>query len=158
LLLMACSETVALPPPADVTPRQRDLELAVDAAPDEDAAPAAGELPTEMADLYGVWVHDDGELVRALEFAPVGQFEQDLQGKSPVYYVYVYPSGGNPKQVQRGEAKLQFGPKVTLTPVWSKPPGAEPSQLTFLPAPKGSIVLQSPAGTQLSYDRADFLP
>ena len=44
---------------------------------DANAVPE-GELPAEMTDLYGVWVHDDGEQVRALEFAPLGQFNMPV--------------------------------------------------------------------------------
>ena len=138
-----------------------DVEVAAaDTEPPPDVWPDGFWVPTSMDQLYGLWVNDDGESIRAFRIQLMDPYDPDMSGVSPVYELYRYPVGGPITLAERGRATLAMGPLLRLDTVWSETvtDKGKKTELTFLPAPAKSFALATGAGTPRVYVRSGTLP
>lgn len=159
----ACAQPAATPaevPDAAAETAPADVPAA-DAAP-ETAAPdvAPGWTPTASSELYGLWLSDDGETVRALQFAQLDNQWPELFNLTPVYRLYRHPKGTPPVMVQRGEYVILAGPTLSTTPRWAEDPSlvGKASAVPLLPAAPGELALQAGAGARVYVKQPSPLP
>ena len=146
------------PGPVDVQV-QRDL-----GDPNDTGVDPTFWVPAEMADLYGMWANDDGTTVRVFEFLDQESnlTYTDMLGVSPVYHLYVYPSGQSPVLQERGRVTMALGGVLSLTKHWSVDgavsPGAPPTQVTLVPAPPKHFALATVSGTPRLFKKTFKFP
>lgn len=165
LLLAACAESPATSEDSASPDDALTAEIAEDTASTLDTAttdvwPDGFWLPHDISQLYGLWVNDDGETIRALELAQFDPYDPDMLNISPVYGLYRYPKGGKAVLIERGRATLAMGPLLHLETIWSDTvtDKGKKTDLTLMPAPAGTFALATGSGTPRVYGKANALP
>jgi hypothetical protein len=160
LLLSLCLLTACAPDAGSVADDAGDdavnaAETADDIAADipaTDVWPDDYWVPENIDQLYGYWQNDDGQEIRAFEFAQFDLFDADMVNVTPTYELFRYPKGKSKVLFERGRATLAPGPTLHLQPVWSDSSThtAAPYDLTFLAAgPKSFAIATGTSGARV---------
>ena len=161
LLPAACDDGHAAPDDDVLVDATDDVqEVVEDAQPIADVWPADYWAPSSIEQLYGYWVSDDGETIRAFQFGQFDLFDKDMAQVSPVYELFRYPVGGSPILIERGRVTLQLGPSLKREIIWSQTvtDKGKTSADPMLASPKDTFALATGTGTPRVYTRATELP